>query len=318
MTAAQHVYEIYIKAPPERVWQAITDPDYTRRYFFATAIETSLEPGSGYRYLLPGGDPAADGVIEEVEPGRRLRLTWRALYDAELADEPPGRVEWVLDPANEEATVTRVRVRHFDLAMSPGTWADVRHGWVAILDGMKTVLETGEELGPVEVEPVASVDETAADWHRTQAVNANNSTWALLDGRTMTGDEAFDALGRAYAAAHHWRAATGPESIQTARAAWLCSRVHNLLGDGEAALRLAERCADLVAAGAQNVADFDRAYALEARARSLACLGRDDEARPLQQAALAAAAEVADEEDRKIVDGDLAAPPWFGLTTDAP
>lgn len=318
MTAAQHLYEIYIKAPPERVWQAITDPEYTRRYFYATAIETSLEPGSGYRYLLPGGGPAADGVIEEVEPGRRLRLTWRALYDAELAEEPPGRVEWLLEPANDEASVTRVRVRHFDLALSPGTWANVRHGWVAILDGMKTVLETGEELGPVEVEAVPSADDTAADWHRSQAVAANNATWALLDGRTLVGDEAFDVLGRAYAAAHHWRAATGSASIQGARAAWLCSRVHTLLGDGEAALRLAERCAELVAAGPDGAADFDRVYALEAQARSLACLGRDDEARPLQQAALAAAAEVADEEDRKIVDDDLAAPPWFGLTATAP
>ena len=147
MAAPQHLYQIYIKTDPDRVWQAITDPEFTTRYFHRTAIESSLEPGSRYRYVLPDGETAATGDLEVVEPGRRLVLTWQALYDAELAAEPPGRVEWSLSPANDEATVTRVQVRHYDLGLSPKTWANVADGWEAILDGMKTLLETGEPLG---------------------------------------------------------------------------------------------------------------------------------------------------------------------------
>lgn len=312
MSIPEHVYEIFIKAPPATVWQAIIDPGYTRRYFHRTAFETSLEPGSGHRFVLPDGKVAVDGTVEEIEPERRLVITWHVLYDAELAAEPPGRVEWLLDPANDGATVTRLRVRHYDLGLSPGTWANVRHGWVAILDGLKTLLETGEELGEVAVDDRPPTDETARAWHRQLAASANNSTWELLDGRTLVGDEAFDALGRAYAAAHHWRAATGADSINSARAAWLCSRVHAVLGDGEVALRLAERCEELTA-GAPDAADFDGVYAREAKARALACLGRTDEATALRRAASEALAEVADDMDRKIAGDDLAAPPWFGL-----
>ncbi len=150
MSAPTHVYEIFVKASPRRVWQAITDPDYTRRYFHRTAIESTFEPGAGYRYVLPDGRGAIDGTIEEVETERRLVMTWHTLYDAALAEEPVSRVEWTLTPANDDATVTRVTLRHLDLARSPGTWANVRLGWVGVLDSMKTFLETGDELGDVD------------------------------------------------------------------------------------------------------------------------------------------------------------------------
>ena len=67
MSAPTHVYEIFVKASPRRVWQAITDPDYTRRYFHRTAIESTFEPGAGYRYVMPDGSGAVDGTIEEVD-----------------------------------------------------------------------------------------------------------------------------------------------------------------------------------------------------------------------------------------------------------
>ena len=65
------------------------------------------------------------------------------LYDAEMAAEPPSRVEWTLTPATEDGAVTRATMRHGDLAMSPKTWESVRVGWVPIIDSMKTLLETG-------------------------------------------------------------------------------------------------------------------------------------------------------------------------------
>ena len=152
-------------------------------------------------------------------------------------------------------------------------------------------------------------DSFDAGVHRRLAIEANNSVWELLDGRGHTPEESDELLGRAYAAAYHWQRAAdrGPEN--TAHASWLLSRCHVVLGHGELALHHADRCTQVVvAAGLQ---DFDLAYAHEARARALACLARLDEAG--QELAAARAVEVADAEDRELVDGDLAAEPWFGL-----
>ena len=146
--------------------------------------------------------------------------------------------------------------------------------------------------------------------HRRLAVDANNSTWELLERwSTLTPDEGDDLLGRAYAAAHHWRRASGADVTNAVRASWLVSRAHAVLGQGEAARHHAERCVDQ--ATAAGLDDFDLAYALEARARALACLGHHDEA----AAALAAAraVPVADPEDAAILAADIAAEPWFGL-----
>jgi uncharacterized protein YndB with AHSA1/START domain len=310
MTAPRHIFETYIRATPEAIWHAITDPDFTRRYFHHTAIESSFAPGAAVRYVLPDGEDAVEGVIEEVDPPHRLVMTWRVLYDAAAAEEPPSRVEWVLTPGDDG--VTRVTTIHRDLALSPRTSAGVGDGWSWILDSMKSLLETGAPLEgeqPGRSAPIA-VDDSEGALHRRLAIDANNSTWELLERwSTLTPDEGDDLLGRAYAAAHHWRRASGAEAANAVRAAWLVSRAHAVLGQGEAAQHHAERCVEQ--ATASGLADFDLAYAFEARARSLACLGRHDEA----AAALAAAGAVpiADPEDAAILNADIAAEPWFGL-----
>ena len=67
MPATRHVFQIFIRAEQDAVWRAIVDPAFTRRYFHATAFETTLEPGSPYRYVLPDGEVAVEGTVEEVE-----------------------------------------------------------------------------------------------------------------------------------------------------------------------------------------------------------------------------------------------------------
>lgn len=310
-----HVNEIHIRATPDEVWTAITDPDWTRRYLDGVAIESSLVPGSAIRYLRPDDSVLADGVVEIVEPGRRLVMTWTSLYDTATGAEPPSRVEWTLEPATNDGSVTRVRVRHYDLGRSPATWVLAGPTWRLTLDGLKTVLETGESLGPVEwVEPPtpAQVEDVDRGWHRSLAVDANNSTWELLDGRPLDDDAAIDLLGRAYTAAHHWRVVAGGQAIQAARAAWLCSRAHATLGHGPAAAQLARLCARLTESSPDAV-DFDRVYAVEAGARALACLGQLDDAEAQRRRAVELLGAVADPEDRAIVEGDLSSEPWFGL-----
>ena len=150
------------------------------------------------------------------------------------------------------------------------------------------------------------LEDEQAELHRSQAVAANNSVWELL------GDDSPDVtelLSRAYAASYHWERAArrGPENA--ARAAWLLSRCHVVLGNGDLALHHADECAAVVA-DAQLV-DFDLGYAYEARARSLAALGRNDEA--AVELASARAVTIAETEDRDVFEADLASPPWFAL-----
>jgi uncharacterized protein YndB with AHSA1/START domain len=294
------------------IWRAITDPDFTTRYFHRTAVESSFAPGAAVRYVLPDGEDAVVGVIEEVDPPRRLVMTWRVLYDAAAAEEPPSRVEWILTPGDDG--VTRVTTIHRDLGLSPRTSAGVGNGWPWILDSMKSLLETGAPLAGAQpgLSPGAAVDRDATEGalHRRLAIDANNSTWELLERwSTLTPDEGDDLLGRAYAAAYHWRRASGAEAANAVRAAWLVSRAHAVLGQGEAARHHAERCVELATAAALD--DFDLAYALEARARALACLGHHADA--AVALAAARAVPVADPEDAAILNADLAADPWFAL-----
>jgi len=307
MTAPRHIFRTHIRAAVDDVWRALTDPEMTRKYFHGTAFTSNLTVGSGHRYVMEDGTDAVVGEVEEVDPPHRLVVTWRVLYDAAAADEPPGRVEWELTDAGNG--ITRLTTIHRDLGRSPVTSAGVGVGWPWVLDSLKSLLETGEPLAPV-AEPDERPEEGDGAAHRFAGIEANNSTWELLGEAERSDDEAADLLERAYAAGYHWRRASGRGPENDSRAAWLLSRTHAVLGHGELALWHADRCAAIVAES--GLIDFDLAYAHEARARALACLGRFDDAAAELQAARDV--DIVDAEDRQIVESDLAAGPWYGLT----
>ena len=317
MVASAHLVERLIRASPEQVWAALTDPDLTERYVFGTRIESSFRPGEMYRYVDADDTDVIDGSLETVDEPNRLVMTFRMLRTPDLADEPPSRVEWTLAEAGRGSeSVTRVRLRHGDLALSPATWEHVRSGWPVVLDGLKTLLETGAALPDVDVVD-APVDpgEVEGNWHRAQAVMTNNSVWEYLDGRAHTPDDADELLRRVYTAAYHWHRATGATEVNQVRASWLVSRAHATLGHGELALHHAARSAAHLTRAGDAAADFDQAYVYEARARALAALGRLDEAREVYRRARCA--PIADGQDRAIFESDLVAGPWFGLDVDA-
>ncbi len=310
MALPRHSYETFIRATPAEVWAAITQPQFTRRYFHDTSFESDLEPGSRHRYVLAGDVTAVDGTIEEVDEGRRLVMTWHVLYDAAMAEEPPSRVEWILRPANDDATVTRLTVNHYDLGLSPLTSDNVALGWVGVLHSLKSMLETGEGLGPLTMSEV----EAAPSHHRSLAAEANNSAWDLLGRHNLSEDHIDELIELAHAASHHWRQATQPGAIQRARAAWMLARCHTVAGHADLALRHAQRCAALTAESPDS-ADFDHVYALEALARANALCGEATVA--TEQLDEAWAIPVADPEDRRIIEGDLVAEPWFGIERSA-
>ena len=312
MAATAHLYEIFITAPRQRVWDALIEEEDTTQYFHGTRFESTFEPGAPFVNRIVSVDaPAVDGVIEEFDPPNRLVMTWHVLYDDDMAAEPASRVEWTLVDANGEGSVTRVTVRHGDLALSPKTWLHVKLGWVAILDGLKTLLETGEPMPAVD-DAVTELPDVEGQWHRTQGIAANNSVWELLEGRELTSEEGDELLARAYTASYHWARAARRGPINAARAAYMIAKAHTVLGQADMALHWVDRYDALLAAAGDDAADFDHAYGHEARARALACAGRLDDA--AAERALAAAYSVADGEDRKIVEADLESGPWFGLS----
>ena len=142
MTAtATQVYSVFIKATPEQIWEAITNPEFTEKYFYASRVELA---NGRRRAFGPEGELWGDEAILEKDPPRRLVHGWRALYDPELAGEATSRVTWEID--QQEAGVSRLTVTHDQLEGAPKTAESVAGGWMYVLSGLKTLLETGEPL----------------------------------------------------------------------------------------------------------------------------------------------------------------------------
>jgi uncharacterized protein YndB with AHSA1/START domain len=139
------IYQVFIKATPEQVWQGITDPDFTQKYFYGSRVKSSFEVGSPYGgWSGDESEQLVDGEVLEADPPRRLSTTWRALYDPETAAEPHSRVTWEIEP--QDGGFTKLTVVHDRLEESLKTAESVAGGWAYVLSGLKTVLETGEPL----------------------------------------------------------------------------------------------------------------------------------------------------------------------------
>jgi uncharacterized protein YndB with AHSA1/START domain len=139
------VYSLFIRATPEQVWDAITKPEFTQRYFYGTVIDSDFKPGSPYAgWAADRSQQFVEGEVLESDPPHRLVTSWRALYDPETAAEPFSRVSWEIEPAGD--AVTKLTVVHDELDAAPKTAANVAGGWSFVLSGLKSVLETGEGL----------------------------------------------------------------------------------------------------------------------------------------------------------------------------
>jgi uncharacterized protein YndB with AHSA1/START domain len=159
------VHRVYIRATPERIWQAITDPQWNGRYGYSAPAEYELRAGGAYRsfatdemkqsaagmgWELP--EVIVDGEVLEVEPPRRLVQTWRMLMDPTAAAEGFSRLTWLIEGPGEDG-VCRLTVTH-ELTGMPSLFAMTSGdhefgamgggGWPWILSDLKTLLETGE------------------------------------------------------------------------------------------------------------------------------------------------------------------------------
>ena len=143
--APKQVYQVFIQATPEQIWDAITKPEFTAKYFYGSRVDTTAEAGSPFRHIAPDGKTLwGDDVVLESDRPKRFVHTWRSLYDPELATEPASRVTWEIEP--QPGGVTKLTVIHDQLEDSPKTSDRVARGWMFIISGLKTLLETGRPL----------------------------------------------------------------------------------------------------------------------------------------------------------------------------
>lgn len=154
------VHRIYIHATPQAIWDAITKPEWSERYGYATPVEYELRPGGTFRAYANAGmkkfpgipDVVTDGEVVECDPPRRLVQTWRMRMTSELEREGFTRLIYEIEPGR--GGVTRLTVTH-ELANAPkiarvlageSQSEGAGGGWSEVLSGIKTLLETGRAL----------------------------------------------------------------------------------------------------------------------------------------------------------------------------
>jgi uncharacterized protein YndB with AHSA1/START domain/DNA-binding transcriptional ArsR family regulator len=139
MNPPKHVYQIYIAATPEKIWQAITDSSFTRRYYYNNTVESDWKVGSSLIYRNPDGSVAIESEIVEAQPPTRLVQT----FSFPATGDRPSRVTWEIQPRGGSSLLTLL---HDDFDSETETFKGVAHGWIPVLSGLKTLLETGEPL----------------------------------------------------------------------------------------------------------------------------------------------------------------------------
>jgi uncharacterized protein YndB with AHSA1/START domain len=143
MAESRFVYVTYIRTTPEKLWQALIDPEFTRRYWCDTRHESAWQPGASWRIVMPDGRVADSGEVLEIEPHKRLVLSWRNEFKPELHAEGYSRLTYELEPQGD--TVKLTVIHEMDRPDSKLIQA-VSGGWPHILSSLKSLLETGESL----------------------------------------------------------------------------------------------------------------------------------------------------------------------------
>jgi uncharacterized protein YndB with AHSA1/START domain len=138
------VYTIYIASTPEKVWEALTSAEFSRKYFFGFAVETELKAGGAFIVRTPDGSLHISGEVIECEPPRRLTVTWNVNWPALIEKLGPTLVTYEIEPSGEAVRLTLTESH--DRPIDDDILSGGRQGWPAILSSLKSLLETGQPL----------------------------------------------------------------------------------------------------------------------------------------------------------------------------
>jgi uncharacterized protein YndB with AHSA1/START domain len=144
------VFTIYTSAPPAKVWQALTSPDFTRYYFFGRAIELEPRVGGGFCMRLPDGRIDVQGHVIAWDPPHQLVLTWRVESHEDMRKLPECLVTY--DIATAGAATRLTVTESYSWEVPDALLEGGRTGWPAVLSGLKSLIEVGEPLN-IKLEP---------------------------------------------------------------------------------------------------------------------------------------------------------------------
>ena len=143
MPKPEFVYVTYIETTPEKLWQALTDGNFTERYWFGARLRSDWKVGSSFEMVRSDGTVSDAGKIVEVDPPRRLAYTFVNLSD-KYKNEFPALATFELEPYGK---LVKLTLTHEGFAEGSKFYAGISKGWPAILSSLKSLLETGQPLG---------------------------------------------------------------------------------------------------------------------------------------------------------------------------
>jgi uncharacterized protein YndB with AHSA1/START domain len=138
------VYTIYIASTPEKVWQALTTAEFSRKYFSGLAVEAELKVGGAFLVRTPDGSVHISGEVIECDPPRKLTITWNVNWPALIEKLGPTLVTYEIEPAGDAVKLTMIEAH--DRMIDDDILSGGRQGWPAILSSLKSLLETGDAL----------------------------------------------------------------------------------------------------------------------------------------------------------------------------
>ena len=143
MAESEFVYVTYIRTTPEKLWRALTEPAFTRKFWADTVQECEWKQGATWRLMAPGGRVCDTGEVIEIDPPRKLVLTWRNHMFPEMTAEGHSRLTYELEPKGD---LVKLTVTHTMDKPESKLIKGVSNGWPMILASLKSLLETGESL----------------------------------------------------------------------------------------------------------------------------------------------------------------------------
>jgi uncharacterized protein YndB with AHSA1/START domain len=150
------VYVTYIASTPEKVWQALTSSEFTRKYFWERDVEIEPKRGGAFTLRLPDGRINVKGKVLDYDPPRKLSVTWHVEWPEDFRKLPECVVTYEIAPAGDAVRLTMTESHSWDVPES--ILSGGRMGWPAVLSGLKSLLETGTAPA-IEMEPPTAMIE---------------------------------------------------------------------------------------------------------------------------------------------------------------
>lgn len=145
MARSTFVYVAYIRTTPEKLWSALTDPEFHKQYWFGCHCESQWTAGSSWKLVSGDGEIFDAGEILEAERPRRLVIRWRNEWKPELKAEGWSQCTMELEPSG---TAVKLSITH-TVEREPSKFITaVSGGWPKVISNLKSLLETGSAVLP--------------------------------------------------------------------------------------------------------------------------------------------------------------------------